>query len=514
MTSPLHRSAPSRDRAASAPPRDLPRASGRTGIRRRLATLAAALALAGAPGGCATNPATGERQLSLVSESEEIALGRQADAEVGATLGLVEDPELQAYVERVGASLAALSERPDLPWAFRVIDDAAVNAFALPGGFVYVTRGLLAYLESEAQLAAVLAHEIGHITARHAVSRLSRAQLANLGLGVGMILSPDLRRFGDVAQVGLGLLFLKYSRDDERQADDLALRYVQRGGYDPRPMAAVFTVLERVSALEQGGRVPDWLSSHPSPADRRARIDEAVAAGGPVSGAEERGSYLRRVDGLVFGPDPREGFFRGRVFLHPELRFRLEFPSGWSAVNRKREVAAVSPQQDAVVGLGLTDASSPEAAARAFAAQGGVRTGGARSGSVNGLAAVRLEFEAGTQQGVLRGLALFVRHEARVFQLLGYAPAARWAARERAVAESLGSFAPLTDPDVLGVQPMRLEIFTPERPLTPRELAGSYPSPVSAEVLAILNQTDPAAPLPAGAPAKRVTGTAVPTEVE
>ena len=181
--------------------------------------------------GCATNPATGKRQLSLIGEQDEIAMGREADKDIVALDGpSTTTPELQAYVQELGAALAAESERPNLPWTFRVLDDPIVNAFALPGGYIYVTRGILSHLNSEAELVGVLGHEIGHVTARHSVSRLSKAQLFSIGLGGrGWRVSPELREFGGIAQSGLGLLFLKYSRDDERQADDLGLRYSIRG---------------------------------------------------------------------------------------------------------------------------------------------------------------------------------------------------------------------------------------------------------------------------------------------
>ena len=204
---------------------------------------------------CATNPATGRRQISLVSESQEKRMGQQADQEVAASIGLYPETNLQAYVQRIGEGLAAHSERPGLAWTFRLVDDPAVNAFAIPGGYVYVTRGLMSHLTSEAELAAVMGHEIGHVTARHTVSMISKAQLANVGLILGMILRPELQNYGNLAEAGLSVLFLKYSRDAERQADDLGLRYVTRGGYDPRPMADVFTTLERVSATEKKGRV-------------------------------------------------------------------------------------------------------------------------------------------------------------------------------------------------------------------------------------------------------------------
>jgi len=185
---------------------------------------------------CATNPATGERHLNLYSESQEIQIGRDADVQISASLGIYPDKELTVYFEELGLRLASKSERPQLPWTFRILDDSTVNAFALPGGFIYATRGILSFLNSEAELAGVVGHEIGHVTAQHSVYRMSTQQLTQIGLGVGMVLAPELQKYGELASVGLGLMFLKFSRDDELQADELGLRYMGRDGYDPDEM--------------------------------------------------------------------------------------------------------------------------------------------------------------------------------------------------------------------------------------------------------------------------------------
>lgn len=474
---------------------------------RRL-PLIAALATATA---CATNPATGERELSLIGEAQEIEMGRAAHRDVEAAFGFVDDPGLQQYVQRIGERLASQSERPDLPWTFRLVDDPTVNAFALPGGFVYVTRGLLAHVGSEAELAAVIGHEIGHVTARHAVRRISRAQLANLGLGVGMILSPELRRFGDVAGTGLGLLFLKYSRDDERQSDDLGLRYLRAAGYAPGAMADVFATLERASRESGAGRLPDWLSTHPAPEERRQRVTQEIARlpRDSLGGAVERDAYLRRLDGLVYGPDPREGFFRAGEFLHPDLRFRMKFPSGWNAQNRKRAVIAASPQGDALVGLDLVPQTTLETAARAFASQPGVQVAGFTRRTVHGLSAAASLFEVALEDGTrLRGVSQFVEHGGRIYRLLGYAPRSRWRFHERAVATTLASFAPLTDPAVLAVQPQRIRVVELPVSMTVQEFNRSFPSTVPLDVVARLNQSQPAERLPAGRLLKRVVGEA------
>ncbi|HXF96588.1 MAG TPA: M48 family metalloprotease, partial [Gemmatimonadales bacterium] len=457
---------------------------------------------------CATNPATGERQFALIGEGQEIRLGRDYDQEVVATLGLYPDSGLQRYVHELGLRLARTSERPSLPWTFRVVDDPVVNAFALPGGYIYVTRGILAHFNSEAELAAVLGHEIGHVTARHSVSQISRQQLAQLGLAVGTIVSPELERYAGLASAALGVLFLKYSRDDERQADELGLRYLRRGNYDAREMADVFTMLERVSAAAGGGRVPEWLSTHPDPGNRRARIQQLVAALPPesIGTIVNRDPYLRRLQGLVFGENPRQGFFRGSEFLHPDLRFRLRFPEGWLTQNQRQAVLAASRQQDALIQLTIAPEPTADAAARAFFSRQGVSSGLPSRASINGLPAASGAFTAQTEDGRLAGYAAFVEYGGAVYRLLAYAPETRWPAYEAIALRAIRSFDRLTDRAVLEAEPWRLELVTVERAATLPDLVRRRPSPAPVATLALINQMDTAATLPAGTRLKWIVG--------
>lgn len=473
-----------------------------------LASAAFVLLLAG----CATNPATGRRQVMLVSEAQEIEMGRQADREVASSIGLYPDEDVQSYVARLGSELAAVSERPSLPWTFRVVDDATVNAFALPGGFNYVTRGLLSHLNSEAELASVMGHEIGHVTARHTASAITRSQLATVGLVAGMIVQPELARFGDLAQTGMSLLFLRFGRDAERQADDLGLRYISRREYDPREMIEVFSVLDRVGQVSGEGRLPGWLSTHPDPGDRAKRIQAAVQAQNLTGTRVEDRSYLRRIDGLVFGENPREGFFQGAAFFHPDLRFQLRFPAGWKGQNQKQAVGAISPQQDAIVVLTLAEGSSAEPAANAFLRQQGIRPAGAERTSFAGLPGVVALFEAVAGQTPIAGRVAFVEYDAKVYRLLSYTLSGRWRTYDRLFAESIGSFAPLTDRRYLDVQPRRLKVVDVTQPTTVEELARRHGSTVSSEILALINHVAPGAPLPAGLPAKVVVGGRLPNE--
>jgi predicted Zn-dependent protease len=450
---------------------------------------AAAVLLAAVVAACATNPATGKRELSFIGEQQEIQMGQQADQEISAAVGIYRDAALETYVQRLGATLAAQSERPDLRWQFRILDDASVNAMALPGGYNYVTRGLLAYMNSEAELAAVMGHEIGHVTGRHTVNQLSKQQLAQVGMVLGMILRPELRNYGNLAEVGMGLLFLKYGRDHEREADTLGLRYTSRAGYDPRPMADVFSTLERVGNAEGArGRVPEWLSTHPAPENRRTRITEQIQQlAAPAGGVVDREEYMRRVDGIMFGPNPREGFFEQNVFHHPDLRFRFEFPRGWQTSNQKQAVAAMSPEQDALVVITMGGGASASAAAQQFFSQQGIQRGQAWRGDINGHRAQAYQFAAATGQGTLQGIAAFVELDSRVFQILGYAPAQRWGRHEATLNRSLGSFDRENDARVLNVQPARLDVVNVPVGMTVAEFARRHPSTVSPQTLALIN---------------------------
>ena len=461
--------------------------------------------------GCPKNPATGERQLILVSQQQEITMGRQGAQQVRQSIGLYNNQDLQEYVDRIGQNLAAESEMPNLPWSFGVADDPVVNAFALPGGFIFVTRGILAHFNSEAELAAVLGHEIGHVTGRHSAEQISRAQVAQLGLGVGSVFVPEIAQFGDVIGASLGLAFLKFGRDDERQADRLGLRYMSQANYEPNEMVDVFTMLGRVS--EGGGGLPSWLSTHPAPEDRRERIQSIIAEmpRDRAQGIVDRDRYLRAIDGIVFGQNPRNGFFRGSTFLHPELEFLLIFPDGWKTQNLAQMVAGVSPDQDALIQLTLAEGNSADAAAQEFFGQQGIRVGNTFSEPVNGLPARWGYFAATTQNGQeLRGLATFIGYGDNVFQILSYTPASRMSTYDRVFQRSLSSFDRLTDPEALNVQPKRLEIVELSGSMSLDDFAERYPSTVDLKTLALINGVEEGSTLAAGRKMKRIVGGEMP----
>ncbi len=471
------------------------------------------LALAGlAVAGCATNPATGERQLALISESEEIQMGREAAQQVEATMSLYDDADLQAYVDRVGRTLAAVSERPDLPWSFKVVDDAVVNAFALPGGFIYVTRGIMTEFTSEAELAAVLGHEIGHVTARHSVQQLSRAQLGGLVLGVGSVLSEDVRRFGGLAQTGLGLLFLSYGREDEHQADMLGVRYALRDGYDPRQAVEVHRMLQRQTEARGGSGAPTWLATHPSSADRIERLSaqvDTIPASRLAATRVLRDEYLQHVDGVVYGTNPRHGYFEGARFLHPDLEFTMTFPGGWQTANLTQAVVAQSPAQDAILELTLTSGGH-QAASRTFFSQNGIRSRNVVARQINGYAATSGQFTASTSNGTLEGIATFLDYGGRTYRILGYTVQGRLGTYSGQFGSAMGSFDRLTDRTALAVEPMRIDILTVQRQTSLRDMAAARPAPISVDELSIMNGVEVGQAIPPGTTIKWVVGEAPP----
>jgi predicted Zn-dependent protease len=446
-----------------------------------------------------------------VSEGQEIQMGAAYDSQVVMSIGEYADPALQMYVADLGKRLAAASERPNLPWTFRVVDDPSVNAFAIPGGHVYITRGILAHMTNEAELATVMGHEIGHVTARHTAQQMTQQQLAGLGLAIGSIASSRIAQYAGQASQALQVLFLKFSRDDESQADQLGIRYSIRANYDSREMIDVMQMLDRIETAS-GGKLPEWLATHPAPANRIEHIN-AILAGAQTDFSHatvNREGYERRIDGMIFGMNPREGFFKGTEFFQPDLKFRIAFPSDWQTANTKQTVGAQSPKQDAVIELQLAAGSSAADAARAFLSQEGIQAGTVTGAKVNGLTAASAPFAAAMEQGTLRGQAVFIEYGNFVYRLLAYGAEATWANNQEAAQRALGSFAPLTDSTLLNVQPQRISLITLDRRTTITELTRQKRSPVPAATLALINQVEETTPLERGRVVKWVVGQPLP----
>ena len=453
--------------------------------------LHAALAVLVLAAACATNPVTGKREITLVSEAQEIAMGQQADAEVRREMGLYDDPELQRYVSDIGFKLAKLSHRPNLPWQFAVVDHPAVNAFALPGGFIYLTRGILPYLEDEAELAGVLGHEIGHVTARHSAQQATRAMLGQ-GAMIGLsIFVPATQPFGDVGSLGLGVLFMKFGRDDEREADRVGIDYAAKGGWDPTAIPTVLQTLARMDELSERG-VPNWLSTHPEPASRVTEAGPIAAKfASPNAANRNRDQYLQVIDGIVVGDNPKDGIVRGNRFLHPVMRFALEFPEGWDVQNSPSQVAAKDADQQHYMLFQLVDRpqgrTAGEIAARAMASAGFKHIDG-QATRLN-----TLDAYVGLYQGQISGIgrvvmrAAHIVHGRDVYVLAGYAPEAAFGKIDKQVTQAIQTFRELSEREAANIRPNRLDFYTVRSGDTWQSIAARGGNLVRATELAIMN---------------------------
>ena len=460
-----------------------------------LTSIAAAVVIAA----CATNPATGKREFSLMSEEQEIGLGKQMDGEVRREMGLYEDAELQRYVESVGQRLAKASERPNLPWHFSVVDEPAINAFALPGGYIYLTRGILPFLDNEAELAGVLGHEIGHVTARHSAQQYTKATTAGIGVTLLSIFVPEARPLQSLTETALGVLFLKHGRDDELQADELGVRYTATTGWNPAGVAGMLRTLGRLDEADGSRRgVPNWLLTHPTPADRVARIQTVVQKtpqSTTASATTDEAGFLRRLDGMVFGDSPDEGITRNNTFLHPVLRFSIAFPPQWDVRNSKQQVVAKAPQQEDYLILQLVPnpSGSIEQIARATMAGAGFRQLNGERAQVNGLDAY-----VGTYQGQMEGLgnvgalAAHIVHNRSVYLLAGLAPANEFRGVQQQFAQSIRSFRELSAQEAANIRPNRVDLYTVRPGDTWQGLSEQFSrGSVKPSTLAIMNNYEP-----------------------
>jgi predicted Zn-dependent protease len=455
---------------------------------------------------CATNPVTGKSQLMLMSESQEISMGKQMLAQTEQESGFYSDAALQSYVSDIGMRMARASERPNLPWEYHVIDDPAVNAFAAPGGYIFVTRGILTYLNSEAELAAVLGHETGHVTARHSAAMASQQMLAQGGLAIGGIVRPDIAQgvVGQLVNTGASLYFLKFSRNDEKQADGIGHRYALKQKYDPREMPKTFQTLQRVSNTGSN-KMPGFLSTHPDPGDRVAYTTAWADTVKSFAGLSvDRDRYLARINGLLFGDDPEQGYFEGVRYLHPTLKLRFDAPTGWQGANQRQQVVLAEPNGKAQITMSQAKETTPDAAAQAFAAQQGIANLGTQRTTINGENATVVQFSAKLQDSTaIRGEAYFIQHGGSVFQFLGVALGTAWPTLSTTIDQSLRSFGPTAGNQQF--KPRKyLRIVTLSRATSVSDLAAQSNGAISLQDLAIINGVAETATLGAGTKVKTV----------
>jgi len=477
-----------------------------------LSTLAGSLLFTG----CVTEPSalTGEMGQYGYTWQQELSLGANADKELVTEMGLYSDDKLAKYVESIGEKVLAKSSMrsPDTPeqyrdteFTFRVVDSPIVNAFALPGGFVYITRGLLAHTQNEAQLAVVLGHEITHVAARHASQQALKQQWGQIGLVASAIVTEQVlerpqaaKQLLDVGGNLFQLLTLKYGRDAERESDLHGVDYAALAGYKTDEAAQFFVTLKRISE-KQGSSIPDWMSSHPDPGERQHTMIELAQKNGPNANFVGSNELMSMIDGLPIGENPRNGFARHAAFYHPEMRFQFATPAGWQVKNESAAVYLMDSQGAAAMIFSITEAASPEDAATQFFRKQGMQPQGAPVNLNSRHPSYSIESSLETANGLLSLSLSFVQFEGKVYQFIGYTKPEVYSAFRGSFHSVASSFDKLTDKSILNIQPTRLEVIKANRnaafsTFLPKEL----PSGLSALDIAIMNQVELDTPIAKG----------------
>jgi predicted Zn-dependent protease len=479
----------------------------------------AALAL----GACVIDPATGERSLAqALTREDEQAVGREEHPRILRQFGgAYGDAALASYVTGVGQALAQVSELPELQFTFTVLNSPIVNAFALPGGYVYVTRGLLALAGSEAELASVLAHEIGHVTARHASQRLQKAQRMMVG-------GPTVARTVGVGDIGQeATTYVQgYSREQELEADTLGVRYLARAGYDPSAMASFLAKLGAHARLEAAlmGLPSDQadqmniMATHPRTADRVEAAAQRAGEVTPVDTTRRSANpeaYLRRIDGILFGDDPEQGFVRGTSFLHPKLLFRFEVPGGFRLFNSTQRVVARNPQEAIILfdSARLSSTATPRpptgAAAQDYLTQVWSRDlalTDVEQITIAGLPAATGWARVDTNRGQRDMRLVAILYDAEtVYRFTYITPPALTQSLSFDLRRSTYSFRPLTPAEAALLKPLRLKIVRAAEGDTAAGLADRMPLPDHRDAqFRALNGLKPEEPVQAGRALKLV----------
>ncbi len=458
---------------------------------------------------CAINPVTGKKQIMLMSESQEEQLGAQYDPQVIATFGEYKNDKLLAFLQARADEMGKISHRPNVKYRVRLLDSPVVNAFAVPGGYIYFTRGILAHFNNEAEMVGVLGHEMGHVTARHSASQQSKQQLGQLLLVGGMIASEKFAQYAGYAMQGMQLLFLKFSRDDETQSDQLGVAYSSQIGYDAHKMADFFQVLERMNTESGQAGVPTFMSTHPDPGDRFNRVHEQAKEWQDnlklPSYKVNTDSYLAMIDGITYGEDPRQGFVEGNTFYHPVLQFRFPVPSGWQTQNLPSQVNMAPSDGKALMVFTMAEGKSLEDAAQNTLKQLELKLQDSKAGSVNGMPAlvtvskqVAQDQSTGQTQTNLV-MSGFINYNNTIYVFHGVTTEADYNNYAPVFSSTMSEFSKLTDPSKLNIQPKKILIRKVQRSGTLADALRSMGVPQqSMAELAILNNLQLTSPVEEG----------------
>ncbi len=461
---------------------------------------------------CARNPVTGKRDLMLMSKSQEIAMGKQSDPEIVSFFGQYEDEKLQQFIQQKGKAMAKISHRPDLPYEFKIVDSPVVNAFAVPGGYVYFTRGIMAHFNNEAEFAGVLGHEIGHITARHSAKQYSKAMLAQVGLVAGMVISPEFQQFADLANTGVSLLFLKFGRDAEEQADKIGVQYSTLIGYDAQQMAGFFHTLERMQQQSGSQTVPTFLSTHPDPKDRYNDVTKLANKWQQKLNVTDpevnRDRYLKMIDGIVYGEDPRQGYVENNMFYHPVMKFQFPIPQNWTFQNTPAQVQMAQKDGRAMMALQLAQGSSLQEAAQKMLSANNLVVVESKEVNLNGLPAISVVADQqqqqqmqsqGQQNPAIRLLAYFIQDQNTIYTFLGYSTQQDFQSYYPTFNSVMSNFRKLTDQNKIDRKPDRIRIKTVKQDGTLQQALQQYQvKDAQFNELALLNGMELTAPVKRG----------------
>ncbi len=462
---------------------------------------------------CALNPATGDNDLVFMSENQEIALGREYHKEVVKQYEPFADQELQDYVQAVGEKVASVSHRGNLYYRFTVLDSPDINAFALPGGYIYIHRGLLTYMNSEAELAAVLAHEVGHVTARHAVRRHTSATLAGI-FSTAVAVGTGQRAAADLASLLGQAVTRGYGREHELEADGLGASYLARAGYDPQAMVEVIGLLKMQqefsdAVARESGDTPSsyhgLFATHPRHDTRLQQVvGQAVLQGG--EGRVGREAFLAAIDNVDFGDSTQAGVRRGNRFYHKPLAFTVSFPDQWRILNYPSAVIGHTVLKDGFVQMTLEDLNkriTPEEFIRERLGVKKLRAGEPLSQS--GLEGYTGIAPGGMAGGKLHRVGVvYYRRQAYIFR--------GWAEKQRGFDEldadflaSIRSFRPLRAEEQHLAESLKLKVHTARRGDTFARLASRSRIPNHPEAqLRLLNGMYPDGELSPGSRIKIV----------
>ena len=414
---------------------------------------------------CSRNPITGKKEAFVMSEKKEQALGDQSDPSIVASFGLYPDQTLQSFIDSKGQQMARISHRSHLKYEFKILDSPVVNAFALPGGYVYFTRGIMAHFNNEAEFAGVLGHEIGHISGRHSAKQQRNQILSQVGLIAGIALSKEFRNYAQSAGQSIQLMMLKNSRDHESQSDVMGVEYSTKIGYDSKYMAGFFKTLNRLSG---GGeqRIPTFMSTHPDPLNRYQNVGELTkkeqAKYPGKTFKEGRNEYLRMLEGMIYGEDPQQGYVENNVFYHPQMKFKFPVPTSWQLVNSPQQVQMAPTDGKAMMIFTLASGTTTAEAATKFVTENKLREVERSNLNVNGFPATAVVTEQANEQGVvsLKIVSYFIQDGQSIYLFHGMAEPANFIAYKNLFRNTMEGFNRLTDQSKINVKPDRIHIYS------------------------------------------------------